>query len=313
MMRGSPSLRLAALGFLVLFLGSGCGSAKVRVSQNSDNPATFPKKVAVLPFTVEPTIHEEEFPHIIFREVFFNNFSYLGFTDLPLDEVDQRLYNAGVPPENASKLRPRELKRIFGVDAVVRGHVLEANNFTGGIHAETLIGAKLEMLDLNTEETVWEVEHTEVSYSGIATPTIVDIIQEQMENAKVQQAYYKTAEVFCQKILKQIPDPADTRLGEVRPPVIKSIETNIRPNKNLKENDLIRVILRGQPGLTATFDIGSWRTHIPMEEVEVGVYSGSYRIRKGDRVASAFIIGTLRNKRGLASKKYYKAVMATIH
>ena len=134
---------------------------------------------------------------------------------------DQRLYNAGVPPENAAKLRPRELQRIFDVDAVIRGHVLEANNFTGGIHAETLIGAKLDMLDLSTEETVWEVEHTEVAYSGIATPTIVDIIQEQMENAKVQQAYYKTAEMFCQKILKQIPDPADKRLHEVRPPVIE--------------------------------------------------------------------------------------------
>ena len=49
-----------------------------------------------------------------------------------------------------------------------------------------------------------------------------------------------------------------------------------------------------------------------MQEVAVGVYSGNYRIKKGDRVASAFIIGTLKNKRGLASKKYYKAVMATI-
>ncbi len=313
MMRGTHYLRWAALGFLAFFIVSGCGSAKVRVSQKSDQPTTFPKKVAVLPFTVEPNIQEEEFPHIIFREVFFNNFSYLGFTDMPLDEVDQRLYNAGVPPENAAKLRPRELRRIFGVDAVIRGHVLEANNFTGGIHAETLIGARLEMLDLTTGESLWEVEHTEVSYSGIATPTIVDIIQEQMENVKVQQAYYKTAEMFCQKILKQIPDPAHTRLDEVQPPLIKSIETNIRPNKELKANDLIRVILRGQPGLTASFDIGSWRTSIPMEEVAVGVYSGSYRIKKGDQVASAFIIGTLKNKRGLASKKYYKAVMATIH
>ena len=308
------SRQLCGLSVVVFALSwvLGCGSAQVQVTQNTHPPSEFPKRVAVLPFTIQKDIREEEFPHIIFREVFFNNFSFLGFTDMPLDEVDQRLLNAGIKPDQASKLRPRQLKRIFGVDAVIRGHVMDANNFTGGIHAETLIQASLDMVDLNSGETLWEVEHTEVSYAGIATPTIVDIIQEQMENAKVHQAYYKTAEIFSQKVLKQIPDPADKRLTEVRLPEIQSIETNIRPDRLLKADDKIRVILRGQPGLTASFDIGSWRTSIPMEEIDIGVYSGSYRIRKGDKVASAFIIGTLKNKKGLASKKYFKAVMATI-
>jgi len=49
-----------------------------------------------------------------------------------------------------------------------------------------------------------------------------------------------------------------------------------------------------------------------MKEISPGVYTGSYVVKTGDKVLSAFIIGTLKNKKGLASKKYYKTALATI-
>ncbi len=291
---------------------ASCSSPKVNVSKFLTNETATPKSVAILPFTLEKNIKEEELPHIIFREVFFNNFSYLGYNDVPLDEVDQKLHHAGVQIENAAKLQYRELREILGVDAVIRGHILEANNFTGGLHAETLVHAKIDMMDLKTGNSLWEVDHTEMAYSGIASPTIVDIIQEQVENAEVKLAYHKNAEMFSQRILAQIPDPAGKRLGEVRLPTISSIETNIRPNQKLQLDDSIYVSMRGQPKLTATFDIGSWKTSISMKEISPGLYTGTYVVKAGDKVLSAFIIGTLKNEKGLASKKYYKTALATI-
>ena len=300
-----------ALVICCLVLAS-CGSPKVHVSDFLDNGEAFPKSVAILPFTMEENIKEEELPHIIFRDVFFNNFSYLGYNDMPLDEVDQKLHLAGVQIENASKLGYRELSAILGVDAVIHGHILEANNFTGGLHAQTLMHATMDMVDLNTGDSLWEVDHTEMAYSGIASPTIVDIIQEQVENSKVKLAYHKNAEMFSQRILSQVPDPAGMRLEEVRLPTISSIETNIQPNQKLQPDDSIYVSLQGQKGLRATFDIGNWKTSIPMKEISPGVYTGSYVVKTGDNVLSAFIIGTLKNKKGLASKKYYKTALATI-
>jgi len=305
-----PRHALTALICMAIF--SGCAAPNVQVNELRDNHTAFPKTVAVLPFTLEPTIKEKESPHVILREVFFNNFSFLGYTDMALDEVDQRLHHAGIAIEEASQLRYMDLRRILGVDAVIRGNVIEANNFTAGIHAETMIQAKLDMIDLETGETIWEVEHTETDYSGIATPTIVDIIQEQMANAKVHQAYYKTSEVFCQRVIAKIPDPALQRLDEVELPVISSIEANIKTNRKLKPKDRIYVSLKGQPGMTATFDIGSWKTSIPMKEITPGLYTGDYTVQRGDQVLSAFIIGTLKNPKGLAQKKYYKAALATI-
>ncbi|GJL78497.1 MAG: hypothetical protein NPINA01_14860 [Nitrospinaceae bacterium] len=309
-MKNSPKHVLMAIVCCLIL--ANCAAPKVHVSKYLENKAASPRSVAILPFTMANTIKVEESPNDIFRDVFFNNFSFLGYSDMPLDEVDQKLHHAGVQIENASKLRHHELRRILGVDAVVRGHLLEVNNFTAGFHAETRIHAQLNMMDLKTGNLLWEVDHTEMAYSGIASPTIVDIIQEQVENAKVKQAYYKNAEMFCQQILSQIPDPSADRVAEVKLPKISSIETNIRPDRKLKPSDSIYVSMRGQAGLQATFDIGSWRTSIPMKEVSPGLYTGTYVVKNGDWVLSAFIIGTLKDKKGLASKKYYKTALATI-
>ena len=120
---------------------------------------------------------------------------------------------------------------------MVRGRVLSANNFTGGIHAETSIKAKIDMLDLRTGDVLWETEHKESTYSGILSPTIVEIIQDQMDNVKVHQAYFKTAEIFSISLMKEIPDPADKWVEKIRLPKITKIETNLKPSLKLKPND----------------------------------------------------------------------------
>jgi len=299
-----------------LFL-AGCGTAHVNVHQNIEPQSSFARKVAVLPFTTQKDVLEKEKkPHEILREVFFNYFSYLGYTDMPLDEVDQKLREAGVSIQRDDPKTPSlsdaKLQEVLGVDAVVRGHILGANNFTGGIHSETYIEARLEMLDLHSGKLVWEVEHKEMAYSGIATPSFVDIVHEQMENAKTQQAYHNTAETFSIQVLRQLPDPAGVRATEVSLPEITALESNTQAHISFKPNDKIRVRMQGQPGLAASFDIGSWRTNIPMRETSPGRYAGSYQVVHGDNVTNAFIIGTLRGKNGLAGKRFYKAAMATI-
>ncbi len=307
------SLRQRVQGIFLCLVLASCGTAQVTVHQTLEPGTDLPKTVAILPFATAETVVADYPPHEILREVFFNYFSYLGYTDVPLDDIDRKLHDAGIwlstastEPDNA------QLRDVLGVDAVIRGVILEANNVTAGIHAETSIRAKIEMVDLRNDTLLWEAEHTEIAYAGIASPTLVDIIQEQVENVKVQEAYYKSAEAFSIKVLKEVPDPAPMRAGDIRLPVIQSIETNIKAAQIFGKGDRVYVSLRGQPGLSASFDIGNWKTSIPMKEVSPGVYTGSYQVKKGDQVQNALIIGTLKNDKGLASKKFYKAAMASI-
>lgn len=301
------------LAVLLSILFGGCGTVDLKVHKNLDHPNAHPKIVAVLPFSLAGSTPEGVSAHKIFRKVFFNYFSYLGYLDMPLETVDQKLQAAGLKKiKKVLELSPERLRDILGADAVIKGRVLDTSNFTGGVHAETSIKAELEMVDLRTGEILWETEHKESTYSGILSPTIVEIIQDQMENVKVHHALFKTAEMFSIGVMSEVPDPAEVWQGEIRLPQIKSIETNLKPNQKLHPNDQIYVNITGDPGLKGTFGIGSWKSNIPLREISPGIYSGSYVVQEKDEISSALIIATLRNSQGLAGKRFYKNGVAHI-
>ena len=297
---------LLALLSLILF---GCGTVNLEIHQSNTNTAMQPRSVAILPFTLEKPVNgnEKVSPHDLVRACFYNYFSFLGYVDVPLGIIDSKLSDAGLT-ENKKilEMSPEKLREILGDDAVIRGRVLSANNFTGGIHAETSIKAKINMLDLRTGDVLWETEHTESTYSGILSPTIVEIIQDQMDKVKVQQAYLKTAEIFSISLMKEIPDPADNWTEKIRLPKITKIETNLNQSLKLKPGDRIYVNLKGDSGLVGSFGIGSWKFNIRLKEIVPGLYTGSYTIKTTDDVSSSLIVGTLKDKNGLTGKKFYK-------
>ncbi len=285
----------------------GCGGAQVQVNEFSGGAERFPESVAVLPFSVDSEAPEDQRPHRLLREMFFNHFSYLGYTDLPLKDVDKKLADAGYPDADAiDKLTAAELRNILGVDAVVRGRLLDANNFTGGIYSETRIKARLEMLDLNTGETLWETEHHEYTTSGLTTLTLVDMVQDQLDNAKVREAYSNIAEMFCLKVLDKIPDPARYRAEHLKLPSIKIFHANVENPGSLKPYEIVRVFMTGSTGLQASFDLGARQTGIAMEEKTPGYYSGRYQIKPADQLDGVQIIGRLANPEGVSSRAIYR-------
>ncbi|MFQ5672043.1 MAG: GNA1162 family protein [Nitrospinales bacterium] len=320
MMKRLASLPARALGPAVVcaLILAGCGGAEVKVHKNINSGSYVrkdfnPYEVAVLPFTIVEEENSPEKPNAILREVFYTYFSYLGYADLPAAQVDRKLKDAGyTDPARIAGLSPETLKELLGVDAVVKGHVLAANNFTGGIYAETRIQARLQMIDLHTGETPWETEHSQRDQSSIASLTLAHIVQQQLENVKTQQAYYKVAEEFSINVLKEIPDPAGSRKTVIRPPVISRMQTNLQAGRALKPGNVLKVTLLGFPGLKASYDIGNWKTMLPLEEIRPGVYAGAYNVLPEDRVTDALIIGRLTDQRGLISKKVYKGATLTL-
>ncbi|MBI5418404.1 hypothetical protein HZA55_10775 [Candidatus Poribacteria bacterium] len=66
--------------------------------------------------------------------------------------------------------------------------------------------------------------------------------------------------------------------------------------RTLSKGDEVAVILKGDPGEIASFDIGLYRTEIPMNEISPGVYRGTYRVVEGDNIIDAAVVGYLMNK-----------------
>ena len=166
------------------------------------------------------------------------------------------------------------------------------------------------MIDLRTDAILWDTEHNEIDSSGITTPSLVDMIKDQADNSMTSESYHQVAETFAIKILSKIPDPASLRHNEVRLPQIASVETNIKGNQNLRHNDLIYVSMEGESDLVGHFDIGNFKTGIPMKEVSPGLYTGNYRVKKGDKIDNALIVTSLSNEEGLTAKKFYKKALA---
>ncbi len=295
--------------FLLAFIAN-CGTVQVEVYKYPSIDY-FPRTVAVLPFTFEKSISPQESPHTILRQEFFKYFSYLGYTDVPLEEVNNRLHKAGYKLHEATTMNIKELREALGVDAVIRGHILEANNFTGGVYAETRIRAQIRMVDLNRSEIMWETDHQELDNTSILALTVVDTIQDQIGNANTQGAYTKVAESFALKVLDAIPDPAELRGFNIHLPQIYSIQADISAKK-LSPNDIVRVSITGEPGLSASFDIGDWKTSVPMVEKKAGYYEGIYKVNAQDQMADTLIVASLKDKSGLIGKKFFKAAKKPI-
>ena len=68
--------------------------------------------------------------------------------------------------------------------------------------------------------------------------------------------------------------------------------------------------MKGESGLVGHFDIGNFKTGIPMKEVSPGLYTGNYRVKKGDKIDNALIVTSLSNEEGLTAKKFYKKALA---
>ena len=298
------ALTLAAL------IGTGCGKARVDIYHEAGDNWDYPKSVAILPFSFDSAVEETKSTHSILRKTFFNYFSYLGYDDLPLNTVDLKLDAIIKPGVTVDDIPTGQLMKVLEVDAVIRGHVINSTNLTAGIYAETSIEAKLEMVDLRTDAVLWETEHNEINSSGIVTPSLVDYIKDQADNSMTSKSYHQIAETFALKILSKIPDPASLRHDEVRLPKITSVETNIKGNYKLRSNDLIYVSIKGESGLVGHFDIGNFKTGIPMKEVSPGLYTGNYRVKKGDKIDNALILTSLTNEEGLTAKKFYKKALA---
>jgi hypothetical protein len=303
--------RCAAALALVALISTSCGKVRVDVHHEAGKNWDYPETVAVLPFSYDSAIEDGNYTRSILRRVFLNYFSYLGYNDLPLDTVDLKLEPVIKTGVTINDISNGQLMKILGVDAVIRGHIINSTNFTAGIYAETSIEAKLEMIDLRTNKVLWDTEHMELASSGIGTLSLVDMIEDQTINSEAGVAYHQVAESFALKILAKIPDPASLRYNEIRLPRITSVEANIKGSNKLQPGDLIYVSMEGEPALAGHFDIGSFKTGIPMKEVSSGLYTGSYRIKKGDLIDGALIITSLTNKKGLTAKKFYKKALAT--
>jgi len=348
-MRNSSEFHLITVCIALIFL-CGCAGGEKKVAREiekiykipfvdvpvdckvADNfTQNAPKVVAVLPFKyakkpgdnfyigravsreVEPST--EQVGCEILRKVFYKFFSTLSYTDMDPAYVDAVLVDSGI--KNVRQLYDTpyyKLGELLKADAVIMGEIERVSNFTGGVYSHTILSGKLNMYSTKTGQSLWSVNHYESEKGGVIykSSQVMDLIESQIQNAKKEMSFIKVAEEFSRKVVDSIPDEGQKTVGSSRMPLINMvyIEEKNLATKTLLPGDKISISMQGSPGMKAAFDIGTWKTNIPMEEISPGNYRGCYWINYGDEAERQIIAAKLKNRFGMESIKFSDPVFS---
>ena len=259
--------------------------------------------VAVLPFKL---VQGESQGAEIVRRSFYNSLSSKKFRDVELYRVDTLLQSNNLASQEAlDNATPQELASLLGVDAVVYGEVTAYGRYTAVTASAVRVGLHATMRDGQDGSVLWELTHVNTDLGGGAPSldpiaVVMKVISATMHVREIQ--LLRGADHLCRKMVNSIPGP--TLSAALRPPAITAVaqDTQSMPKK---AGDEIKVVMIGDPGHRATFQLGTFRKDLPMAEAEdtPGTYIGTYQVLPGDNVEDAVVEGHLIDERNNRSRR----------
>ncbi|MBT7696418.1 MAG: DUF799 family lipoprotein [Desulfobacterales bacterium] len=274
---------------------------KVFNDNNKSDPRIekhLPRSVAILPFVDRSGSRKGS---EIVRRGFYNHFSSLPYKDMELLQVDNRLRKAGLDnPLAVNKTSPKKLIEILKVDAVVLGSISNFDKLFAVAVSQVLVGAEVKMYGKDGN-LLWDgKQKARIIEGGVSLSPIgiiANIVAASMNLRDVQ--LLRACDDLFRDMVKTIPVGKYT--DAVRQPVISLLVQDTK-GKHRKAGDEIRVVLKGDPGLQAWFDIGAFKKGIDMKEMEPGGYVGIYKVIPGDNTENAVITGYLSGGAGNVSR-----------
>ncbi len=261
----------------------------------------LPKTVAILPFansTSNPDAAESV------RKMFYNFFSSLRYYDIEPFTVDTELKERGLYEKIVSgkELPLQELGKILEVDAVISGEVTSFGKTFALLYYDYYAGLKARMVNCSSGKLIWESHDTvhqrdgslPTSPVGLATALVKNIVLvnlDQMEDVQV-------SSLLCAKMVKTIPNLSEiTESG----PGIQVLVHN-GAGKLLRPGESLKVVLIGEPGQIATWDVPPVIKDFRLDEKEPGIYVGAYTVKPGDRLFAGQMVGSIQSETGAKSR-----------
>ncbi len=254
----------------------------------------MPRTIAVLPFIDESKSQKGA---EAVRRGFYNHLSSLPYKDVELFRIDHLLRKAGHgDPVDVHKIPPEKFKEILNVDAVIFGTISNFDKLFAGIYSQVSVGAEINMYDTQGH-FLWSGKHVaRIHEGGISTSPVgivASIISAAMNIRDIQ--LLRACDDLFRDMIKTI--PAGKYAEALRKPHIEMLAQDSKGEPK-KAGDIIKVALKGDPGMQAWFDMGGFKKGIDIEEVEPGGYVGSYRVVPGDNIKDVVVTGYLSDDAG---------------
>jgi hypothetical protein len=268
----------------MLSLLTGCAPT-LKVEQygkgsNEISQDEFPRQVAVVPFTNET---EEPGLDVLVRRNFTNHFSSKSYLDVKLPIVDEKLIHLEKASGKAVKdATTQELAAALGVDGLLFGKVTDYKKVYTGVYSQLSVEAEVWLVNTKTGQELFRLRES-VSYHEGGIPlsplsVVVTVVSTAMNLRDIQKV--RMVNELCYKFMEKIPSPT-TMASVVGRPVIREVLTNAIDGP-FGPKRVVKVGLQGDPGLVATYDLGSFKKGLSMKELQPGIYAGEYAVLPGD-------------------------------
>ena len=283
---------------------SACAPTQTVTDTTSIDEAALPVTVAVLPirflpieeevagdFPIEADSEKGLFVADLARGVIHNQLAGKGYDMLVLRQVDQRLGDVAW-----QDLAPEAICEKLDVDGIVYPEIVTATMVTAVAYDLFKIDARIKMFNrMGTLLGTWQES---ASKRKISLPTSVVGLTATVVGAVVDEPAKKQMRLVIYdwgyRVSKFVPDnPQGTRL-----PDIISVESNIDKDV-FASGDSIKVQVKAENDLTCSFDLGEFKTRLPMAPVSDGLYQGVYVVQAGDQVTGQPLTVRLRRPNGV--------------
>jgi hypothetical protein len=236
------------------------------------------------------------------RRLFYAFFSTLNYFDVEPSIVDSTLKERDyyIPIISGLQVSPRALGQALGVDALIFGEVTSYGKSFALLYSEVVVGLNTRMVRCSDGKVLWQNDHKVVSskgsmplsLTGLATGFIRTLVDHSMEKV------VNTAAITCLELVETVPDLPPYESMESLPKI--KVFAHNGAGSFLLPGESLRAVLVGEAGGLASWDLEPVFRNRPMEEVEPGVYLGTYGVEDGGRLASGRPVGRLMNGSGAA-------------
>ena len=241
----------------------------------------LPRRLAILyPFSLKKEIDSSIFPFI--RAVVQNYLAGKGYSIIPFATVDTKVGKFSVSSFSPQKV----FKNLPDADGILTISVYQLSQLNIALVKHYKIDAEVCLYNKKKKLGCWRETASRKNVSIAVDPlgAIAAVVSSALSSSGDLHIKNLVFE-WAFKISSLIPGFS----AAAKKPKILRVVTNIT-SKPFKLGDKIMVGLEGEPGLTANFDLGTFRKNIPMSEVQPGIYKGVYVVQKGDNLKNGILV-----------------------
>lgn len=218
------------------------------------------------------------------RRAFFGQFATLEYADVDMHEVDRKLREAGIiTPKQLESEDPRRLGSLLGADAVMYGVVHEISVTYLVMYSQIAIGLSMQLVSTTDGDVLWQLDDVGRKHNIKIAVGPVGLVAGAVQNALALRPINVTraAEDISRDIVLSFPTRASLAHYSTEPYEILSVEAD-GTEETRRYGEEITVKVTATPDRRAWFDLAPLAKNIGLQEVETGLYQGSYVVQEGD-------------------------------